>query len=209
MKKLVILTTGLSVIFLLILVFGFRSGVTTTYTEPVNHDSGVIEHTVASMDAPPSENKTTDKEPEVLLNTSEPGTGAAQFRDQDYNIDGRHVSFEAVVYDYLRAESIPGLPVVRYCDGNKVATDTVTDENGYFRLDFDECGNFHEAWVEVEYNDEKSESNHIRVHIPVRTVSGSSGPTSRGPVGAPEFSTITLALAVIAVTLGLAFLRKH
>ncbi len=204
MKKLTILTAILCVILLLLLSIGFRTGLNDKDSKQENHNLNNIEQTVASLDAPQSDNESTGKDQDP----SGDGTGKAQFRDEKYSVDGDHISFEAVVYDYVKSEPLSGLAITRYCDGDDVATDVVTDDDGYFSLDFDDCGSISEAWVEVEYNDEITESQHIHLHYPIRLASGPSGVVSH-PLGAPEFSTLTLAIAVIAVTLGIAFLRKQ
>ncbi len=146
-------------------------------------------------------------------NTADPGR--AVFSDISYAMQGNRITLEGYVYDSITKDRIPDLPVAVYCDGRVISDPYArTDSDGLFDITPDpECTSGDEAWLETEYNGRVYESDHIFLperennarNIHISSTHGPSNPVS----GVPEFSTPTLVIAVIAVTLGIAFLRKH
>jgi len=141
--------------------------------------------------------------------------GKAYFRDFSYSLRGIRITLEGVIYDSKTKDTIPGLPVAVYCNGKSISDEGITtDDHGFFYITPDgQCTYGDEAWIQVEYNGREYESDHIL--IPKRIVKRSSsskkssGSSSDPPIGVPEFSTVTLAIAILGSGLGIAFLRKR
>lgn len=112
--------------------------------------------------------------------------------------------------------------VVIMCDGLELS-DIEQTQNGLFSLiAYKTCAPGSEAWIIADYEGKEYESKHIMIPRRIFGSYGSgykedSSPSltsmsmggSSEPAGVPEFSTITLGMAIIGGCLGLAFLRKH
>lgn len=115
---------------------------------------------------------------------------------------------------------IKGAKVKVYCNHNgniNLISKKTTDEEGYFRTwtaniaEKRRCAEGDEAWVVIHYNKQDFESEHKEVEETIRHDPPHKGPVNYAEfdVAVPEFSTITLAVAIIGGCLGLAFLRKR
>lgn len=142
--------------------------------------------------------------------------GELVFSDVKYSAD-ENVVLTARLTDSQTEEPVQGLKVTAFCKDIKTA-EAKTVENGSFQLTADDdCKAGDNVWVEAEYNGEAYEQSFIMMLGSSTT--GGKNPSiearqklstlSQDPKGVPEFSTITIAMAVIGGCLGLAFLRKE
>lgn len=135
--------------------------------------------------------------------------GDAVFHGMGHWVGDKIVNIEATVKNSATGTGLGSLPVEIFCDGKAVGFG-ITDIDGYFSLS-SECRSVDsvtEMWAEVFYNDNTYESDHI--WIPAKSISsGGKVKSLAQPAGVPEFSTITLAIAVIGGALGMAVMRKR
>ena len=146
--------------------------------------------------------------------TDEVGAIEVEVNDIQANSKGRLTIIEGVVTDVQTGNPVPeGTPVRIYCDHEQdrnLISDTETDEDGYFSawtfnlFPSKRCSAGDEAFVKVDYQQQLWTSD------PVGVSSGEFYDYAgiETAVGVPEFSTVTLALAIIGGSLGLVVLRK-
>jgi len=129
---------------------------------------------------------------------------------------GRLIMIFGVVNHTETGELIEGAVVTVFCNHsgtvNVLADGLVTDQFGFWSVSIwnwflPSCEEDDEVWVDVLYMDETYASEHQTV---VRyLINGFELDYAQINVSVPEFSTVTLAIAVILGTLGLVILRKQ
>ena len=141
---------------------------------------------------------------------------AIQVEPVDMDVTGRLAIVSGTVYNSETGEPVgAGIPVNVYCEHNGVDVqldfgNLVTNDQGIYsawtmNLISVECAAGDEAWVEVDYNEQSFTSERVTlVNSGAVDVAGVDA-----SVGVPEFTTITLAAAVLFVGLGLVVLRKN
>jgi hypothetical protein len=158
------------------------------------------------------EKKVEEEEKKVEEEKKEEPVSKAVYKDEHYDRDNDKITFQAKLFDSLTNEPIVGLQIVEYCDGNVVSDDKyVTDDEGKFSLTF-KCSTGYYSWVTVDYNEKTFESDKVINYADKPRKKGPSIQSLQiapNPIGAPEFSTVTLALVIIGGCLGLTILRKE
>jgi hypothetical protein len=102
-----------------------------------------------------------------------------------------------------------------YCSGNSLGSKSTKADGSFdFSINVNECAQGSEAWIVIE----GKESSKIVVGYEADSGSGASSPENyiprtpsvpQDPTGVPEFSILTLAVAVVIGGLGVAYLRKN
>ena len=138
------------------------------------------------------------------------------FKDVEYNLRGSQISLEGTVLNGSN-EPVSDVIVTLFCNKKNISNEGIaTKADGFFFIT-GECEDGGETWVEVTYDGEVYVSKQFNVpgvqlqdsYSSDSFVIDDSNSQSYIPVGVPEFSTITLALAIIGGTLGFVFLRKN
>jgi hypothetical protein len=139
-----------------------------------------------------------------------PETGKAVFGSLEYSIVEDKLAMQGSVYDLATEDAVATAPLNLYCGGAIIGTGA-TDENGGFSLNaYGQCETGIEVWAQVIYKETAYDSEHstfvqLENYEHKVTHHKAAVPTT----GVPEFSTLTLGIAVVVVCLGLAFLRKE
>jgi hypothetical protein len=215
MKKLAF--GGITFLFIMALfLFGNFNGVDNKVTTTVESESVEL----ASQDSNDEkeeeekvkeEEKVEEEEKKEEEKKEEP-LSKAVYVDEQYDRDNDKITFEAKIIDSITKEPIVGLQIVEYCDGNIVSDDEyVTNDEGKFSLTF-KCPSGYYSWVAVDYNEKTFKSDKVINYADKPRKRGSSVQSLDivpKPIGAPEFSTVTLALVIIGGCLGLTILRKE
>jgi hypothetical protein len=215
MKKLAI---G-GVLFLFIMaffLFGNFNGVDNKVTTTV--ESGNVELSAQDSNEEKEEEEKVKEEEKVeeeekkVEEKKEELVSKAVYVDEQYDRDSDKITFQAKLIDSITKEAIVGLQIVEYCDGNVVSDDEyVTDDDGKFSLTF-KCSTGLYSWVTVDYNEKTFKSDKVINYADAPRKRSHSSKTLEivpKPIGAPEFSTVTLALVIIGGCLGLTILRKE
>jgi len=200
-------------------------------TEDVAQPKEVVKLTEASLEdasVPEPEivvEAPVDPEPVVVI-------GQAQFYNLGYTVGRDFLTFRGTVRDTATLDKLVGHEIDAYCGGKFMGSED-TDSKGVFEISGD-CPEG-SVWAITKYNDKEYESDHVRIIVNSKlgrqsspgssslggSSSGgsSSGGSSSGgsssikpaqtPVGVPEFSTTTLAAAIVTVCLGIAFVRRR
>ena len=146
--------------------------------------------------------------------------GQAQFYNLGYSKSGKTVVFRGNLRDTKTFNDLTSQDVNVYCNGNFMNSG-ITDSKGHFEI-VGTCASG-TLWATTNYNDLPYESYHVGIvkttsfRSSSRSSSSSSGSSDTAesnfepatPVGVPEFSTTTLAAAIITACLGLALVRKR
>jgi len=142
---------------------------------------------------------------------TENGGPVIEFKNVEYSMTNNGFYFNGTLYSNNTA--VDGLTVKLFCN-NKEAVNTLINRNDVTLSDKD--GNFEimsycepneEAYAQIQYDNITFESTHVI--IPHGRFSHSAVSVTSSPTGVPEYSTLTIGLAVIAVLFGLVFLRKR
>lgn len=144
-------------------------------------------------------------EEEVLQEAGETTPSCVGFGTVDTLIDGENIFITGSVFDDVTSGEL-------YCNGNEETPVAVFDiTGGEFSIEtaYNKCGPG-TGILKYECN---GESKVARVNIPSQFTiirsGGGSPPASVEPIHTPEFSLVTLTLAVLGAGLLLAFLRKN
>ncbi|MGV8141093.1 MAG: hypothetical protein ACP5NW_01475 [Candidatus Woesearchaeota archaeon] len=205
MRKIVFAVLGILLVVGAFLVFGKSAPQTTVSDVTPVINSDVAEANFAAIDdtglGETSEGSEI-VEPEVIV--------------EDKNtLSYKYVLYEAFTGGYaLRGQvfatpedSVEGLTAKLYCN-NVYVSESTTDSIGFFRVE-GACKTGDVAYVQIGYDDESYNSRYLLLTKGVRggqTPSVASVATSNS---VPEFSTMTLGVAIILTTIGLVYLRKN
>jgi hypothetical protein len=209
MNKTALIAAILSVIVLVVLIFGFN-GAPIGYAAAQLQPSVVAEAQVAAE----SPVITTQEDSSIVTPASAPSAplettvGQASFVDVGYAVTDGHLIVEGRTTDKATKNAIADAPIAVYCSGTKIGS-TATDAEGAFSALTEGCESGQQVWATVEYQGETYESEHVTFVQFDDSVHHARSRQTVAPSGVPEFSATTLAVAVIAGCLGLAFLRKE
>jgi len=196
---------AVTVIIIALLAFSaFRAFSAHSMEIKVSEESSSLYNEEAQLD---SEFEPAMETTDIDQDNSLPVTPA--FRNVLFSAKGGNVHMDGEVYDIYSLKGMQGIPVAIYCDGLQISGNIQTDSEGYFDMtSVIDCKVGSHAWAQAEYNGRIYES----YRFPVRKLSMVSGsrPALVGQYsGVPEFSTGTLAIVVIAGSLGIILLRRN
>jgi len=146
------------------------------------------------------------------------------FRNIQYSLKGKSLEIEGDVITAYGQEPVQEQDIKVFCNGALVSDDEQTSTSGHFDDESEgDCKPGQDAWVSVLFNDKWYDSDKYPIAKEAQSGSGSSsssGPSGKthssnlsevvtSPTGVPEFSTSTLAIAIVLGCMGIAVLRKH
>jgi hypothetical protein len=206
---------GLSIIGILLIVgaiFFFSNNAPQSTLNDVNKDISVntIETNLAGMDAPdlptPLDETLEDSAGDVSPIVLNP-VNALLFKDVIYDSYSEGYALRGQVYTTPESD-VKGITIKLFCNG-LYQSETLSLTDGTFEVKAP-CVPGNEAYVKAEFDGNTYESRHMMLTNGFKhhSVTGVAASTALTAAGVPEFSLMTLGIAMVLTTLGIVYLRK-
>jgi hypothetical protein len=211
MNKTALIASILAGIVLVVLIFGLDAGTPTGYATALTQPMVVAEASVDGQTVDTTQDDASSMTPaSETLAPLETAPGTVSFEDIGYAVLNSHLLMEGTANDRTTKSPIADAPVTVYCSGTKIGGTATGAAGAFSALTEGSCESGDQVWATIEYNGVTYESEHVTfIQFDDSVQSARHRTATVAPSGVPEFSTSTLAVAVIVGCLGLAFLRKE